>query len=534
MGTLDLKSAYPFQMALLPDPVTVEMIPAPEKRYARDAAGQAAFVAEWRGKYGVLYVSGEALDPIMPAFRMHDEARGGRLRYVFGRFEHAAVTIPELVIGVLRGALRIDRVGKPPTRGMPGFWMRGNAETSFLREGIRAFFSIKEDAQNEQALRDMAKLLMNSAYGKFIEIKRGEYLVSELFPMPRFQKKRAVCGTIARLFASSGALAPGMYFGEEGAEEDKAREIYAANVRADSSPAEAVVAYVEALDAAGVARTGSESIKVRDYVRGEKRYDCGHYFLPAYASQITGATSAMVGLMAHVVGALQGDTDSVHVPIPTGMRKIGEVKAKERYFEIMAAAGYPSPRVVVSAEGKHELVGGVPGLGKIGIWEEECPDPSEESILVRPKLYSHKFVAEHQFKDQKSGEPICKTCKLTFHESVELNHDDFCTIYKQAKHGFAKFHDPLVEEIQRSRGARDSRGRKMAHARKIRLHEAMRNLLTTGSHEYRTRSAPRRLRAAIAHGLTVGEFTSEPMKMILTPDPNTERGEGGETRWKRL
>ena len=54
MATLDLKSAYPFQMALLPDPVTVRMIEVSPKDYSRlgkRAAKQ--FVQDWRGKYGV-------------------------------------------------------------------------------------------------------------------------------------------------------------------------------------------------------------------------------------------------------------------------------------------------------------------------------------------------------------------------------------------------------------------------------------------------------------------------------------------------
>lgn len=530
MATLDLKSAYPFQMSLLPDPVTVEMVLVEPKEYGEGK--QTDFVADFKGQYGVLYVRGEGLDDVMPAFRVHDAERAGRLKYVAGPFDQVAVTIPELVIGVLRGALRVDAIVRSPTRNMAGVRMVGSAEHSFLRAGMRDFFGIKEDKENEQALRDMAKLLMNSAYGKLIEVKKGEFTVAEGFPMRRFVKKREVCGSIARIYASSGLTDKETYWGDSEEEREHARGYYRRAFeepwaqQGDQSPsagaADAVRSYVEALDSADVAAKGDDAVKIGHYLRSFKKYDCGQFFMPIYGAQITGATSAMVGLMAHVTGALQGDTDSVHVRLPEGVNKIGDLASKERYFQIMAEAGYPSPRMVRNADGKLECVGGVPGLGKIGIWEEECPEPSVESVLVRPKLYSHLFNA-------KPPEPRSGASDVGPTPDPASPPQEF----KQAKHGFAKFHTPAVEAAHKSRGTREERAKAANLERKRGLHAAMRELLESGVFEYATRRSPRRLREAIVHNLEVGEFTSREMKMVLARDPNTVTGVDGIVRWKR-
>jgi DNA polymerase type B, organellar and viral len=532
MATLDLKSAYPFQMSLLPDPVTVEMVLVAPKEYGADR--QAEFVEEFRGQYGILYVRGEGLDDVMPAFRVHDAERGGRLKYVAGPFDQVAVTIPELVIGVLRGAIRIDAVVASTTRNAGGVRMVGAPEHSFLRAGMRDFFGIKENKENEAALREMAKLLMNSAYGKLIEVKKGEFTVAEGFPMRRFVKKREVCGSIARIYASSGLIDKETYWGDSDAERAHARAYYRQAFEEpwaqqgiqlpSAGAADAVRSYVEALDSAGVAARGDDAVKIGHYLRSFKKYDCGQFFMPIYGAQITGATSAMVGLMAHVVGALQGDTDSVHVRLPEGVDKIGDLASKERYFQIMTEAGYPSPRMVRNGEGKLECVGGVPGLGKIGIWEEECPEPSVESVLVRPKLYSHLFNA----KPSESRNGASTSDSRPAPDPISPPQE-----FKQAKHGFAKFHTPAVEAAHKSRGTREERAKAANLERKRGLHAAMRELLESGVFEYVTRRSPRRLREAIVHNLEVGEFTSREMKMVLARDPNTVTGADGIVRWKR-
>ena len=494
MATLDLKSAYPFQLSLLPDPVTVEMeLISKISGFNPD---------EWRGLYGVLYVSGESLDDIYPAFRIHDPERNGRLRYVAGPFENVAVTIPELVIGCLRGSLRIDTIHK-------GVVMKGSAEKSFLREGVKMFFDIKENQANAKALRDMAKLLANSSYGKLIEVQAHDYLLAETFPMPRFAAHEQVCASLAEIFAACGPhpdASDSLYWGVEEAQIALAKSSYLADHDGyegslEDKGAVAVGWYVQALTLARVeiaSEKEGELCSIAQYMQSFRSFKAGQFFMPLYASQITGATSAMVGLMASCLRALQGDTDSVHVKLPEGVKRITEMPGYDRYFEIMKRSGYSSPK-----EAK-----------KLGSWEEETPEPSVESLLARTKLYSHKFA---------DG------------------------TYKQAQHGISKFHSPEIEAVLKGRpysdlatrglvhgASREERGALAKAVRASALHEAVRALIETGKFSYDAKRSPRKLREAVARGLVVGEFISRPMDLVLAGDPNTWRDDLGRVHWNRL
>ena len=493
MASFDLKSAYPSAMAQLPDPVTVQMSRIHEGR----------FVLEWyRGRYGVLCVSGTERSDTMPAFRVHDDASGGRLRYVSGAFHRQWVTIPECVIGVLRGTLTIDRVHD-------GVVMIGSSEESFIRAGIADFFAIKEDKNNEKALQDMAKLLANSFYGKLIEVTCTDYMIGEEILMPLFEERGEIARTIALIFACSGIQNPErVYWGKDGATQKLAMAEYrraAEKLVIPGAPDAAVAAiycYVEALNVAGEPRLPDKSTTVGRYVSGFKHYKCGQYFMPVYASQVTGLTSAMVGLMAECLNAWQGDTDSVHFQLPEGMTSGTLLPGYERYFDVMKEAGYHAPRKLADGSWYDAILEASPNLGS---WEEECPEPSLESILVRPKLYSHKF---HEGSLPKGG------------------------TYKQARHGFAKFHTPAIAEILRDmKLPRAERMKKAEKMRQAELHRGMRAVYEKGEFEYDTRPAPLRLRTAIKSGRTPGRFETRLIKMMQTTDPNNYLGDDQLIHW---
>jgi hypothetical protein len=454
--TLDIKSAYPYALACLPDPVTAVY------EYVRERKPDTGFsVDEWRGKWGVLRIDGYGLDDLHPALRTHD-TKNKRLRYLTGPFKNHAATIPEIVIGVLSGALRVDRIRE-------GVLMRGTAETSFLRDGMRAFFAIKNDTSKAKALRDMAKLLANATYGKLVEVNARDYSIADNFPMNRFLNTAGVSKTLARIYAGTGPdPEPDDYFGETEPQIARARALYS-RALSTIEPGErraglAVAAYLEALLAAGVPHDGSGQLTtVGDFMRTNTRFRCGQYFMPLCASLLTGLTSATVGLMARCLDAWQGDTDSVHVKLPPGVTRHTDLPGWARYHELLAAAGYG------------ERIPGAPDLGK---WECESSAPTVESVLARPKLYSHKFP---------DG------------------------TYKQAKHGFSRFPTDDAE-----------------------LHRAIGALARGESYSYDTRATPRKLREAVLSGAPVGEFTSRKMTMGLKPDPNTWKDENGIIRWLTL
>ena len=472
MLTLDIKSAYPYVMACLPDPVTTEYRSVKTRTYKLEEQGK--FAAEFRGRWGVLYIDGEGLDEVYPALREHD-LQNRRLRGVYGPFENLAATVPEIVIGVVLGTLRIDRV-----RG--GVIMEGSNRTSFLNAAMSKFFGIKNDKSKAKALRDMAKLLANSTYGKFVEINITEFDVAEDFPMKNFLHPE-VAPTIARLFAARGTVDKG-YFGEKGEQQERVMRSFLNGIRgiADDDPergALVILEYTEAMEAAGVDSDGDTTIG--DYMRKHVKHRVGQYFMPLQAAQITGLPSAMVGAAACCLGALQGDTDSVHVPVPKGF-----VCKKDANARTLNLPGWDDFEAVLRMAGYGEELKEIPDLGQ---WFCEADAPSSESVLVRPKVYSHRFP---------DGS------------------------HKQAKHGFSKFPRPDVHKSVDKKKAAESA-----------LHEAIRELVTEGTLSYMSRKAPRRLRAAVRNGGEVGEFVQSEVELILRQDPNTWKDSEGVVRWKK-
>ena len=486
MRVLDLKSAYLLQMCLLPDPVTVAMI---------SVWGSDGFDIEyWRGKYGVLIVSGESLDEFYPAFRVHDEKQNGRLRYVFGPFQEIAVTIPELVFGVLRGALRVDRIHY-------GVRMQGTPETSFLRGALKRFFDVKEDPTNQESLQKAAKLLGTSLYGKLVEVQCRDFGFGERCLIRHFAEVEKVSSSLAVLYAESGGseeTRDGLYWGETPEGQARARTAFDRTMHehesafADNASVGAVFAYCQALDFGGAETAKPGVCTLTEYLRSARVYKCGQYFMPLYAAQVTGATSAILGTMAACTLALQGDTDSVHIVLPKGVTSITELPGYHEYFDIVEKSGYVQPRKI---DGSY--VGGIPGLESLGAWEEEDNSPSLDSVLVRPKVYSHRYA--------KGSLPKGKT-------------------FKQAKHGFAKFHTKAVADAKPS---------ERAEVFTSELHLAMLALQAGRKVAYVTKPSPRKVKEAVRSGKPVGEFTPREITLGNPTDPNTRLTERGFVLWKR-
>jgi DNA polymerase type B, organellar and viral len=520
MVTFDLKSAYPQLMSLLPDPVTVQIR---QVQPVTEPSGLTSLLERLKGLYGVLVISGEGLDDIYPAFRIHDELRHGRLKYVYGKFDKVAVTIPEVLIGLARGALRIDAIHD-------GCVMIGECQASFLRLGVLDFFEIKEANRTiDKALSDMAKLLANSGYGKLIEVQESEYLIIDQIVMSRYVAKAKIAETLVWIYAN-GALDDGkgeespLYFGEVetikrwkgdslvdqlGLKANVRGRVFAVDMfekrrkalkKDEELGALAVVSYLYGLEMANEPSSG-ESCNVGEYLSEIKGYKAGAYFMPLYAAQITGCTSAKVGAMASAFGALLGDTDSVHVMADEfANMTMQESPQFQRYLEVMAIAGYPQPL----------------GKGELGSWEEECKVSSDESVLARTKLYSHRFIEE-----------------------------DGKVTYKQAHHGLPKFFTREIAAANAGRAfslvvnrttfeetkEKETKTKRGKIVRQTLLHEAIKELCLVGEYEYVTRPSPRKLVEAARSGMVAGEFVSRDTHASLNEDPNTWVDKEGTTRW---
>lgn len=538
LQVIDLVSAYAAALAGLPDPVTVAMEAV---KPSRDFD-----VRAWRGLYGVLEVDGESTDDAAPPFRVHEDER---LRYIAGKFERECLTIPEIVIGVLRGALRIDRI-----RG--GVVMRRSKhnDRSYYLAGIREFFQLKESNTKGTPLYSVGKLLLNGGYGKLYECNRGDFPIPIAVKMPHFAEGDRIAESIALIYSRLGPLGGtdkplgGVYWGENEAQKRQAYLYYSSELRAKpwmqgtARATAAVVAYVNALkraklrvepvrDKQGRAVTSGEKLpdlSIRAFLRQHKRYSCGSHFAPLYASQITGLTSAKLGLMAACLDAhtVCGDTDSIAFKATVKIRTTEDLSKLEgfrRYNELLDEAGYPSPRL------EHGKWVGViaPGAGidKLGSWELETPEPSVEALVVRPKVYSLRFS---------DGS------------------------FKQAFHSFAKYHSPEIDKIlnakyrspeidkilndrtlssdERAKRARLKRAELAKLKRAELLHEHMRDLIEQNATvEYDTRPSPTRLRQWILSNSreSPATFASRHIKVKRTPIPHTTETPDG-VRWNKL
>jgi hypothetical protein len=157
----------------------------------------------------------------------------------------------------------------------------------------------------------------------------------------------------------------------------------------------------------------------------------------------------------------------------------------------MQEAGYPSPR----RDRDSNWHGGidVPGMENLGGWELETPTPSVESVLVKPKVYSHRFA---------DGS------------------------YKQAVHGFVKYDTPDLEALRASALPREEKAKRARSIKAEALHQAFSRLLEGLEVTWNTRRSPRKLRQALVQHRTVGEFVSQPVKACHNPDPNTDFRDG--------
>lgn len=439
MVVRDIKSAYPYALTQLPDPVTVQC----------ERVKPWTKIADLRGTFGVLVIDGEGLDPVYPALRCHDDDRG-RLRGVYGRFRGLPATIPEVLIGLADGSLRVDSI-------RDGVAMRGDPEKSFLRQAMLDFFAIKDNPSNAPALQGTGKLLAVSTYGKLIEVQCDQYWLDSDVMCPPFRDLSSVAASLAKLYAET----PADQFDEAAAYLIERCGCHLAACRdvlcRGCGP--------EPVDAGPAKPLRSRTV-------GLRTYEAGQYFMPLYAAQITGLTSASLGAMARATRAAQGDTDSVHT---VGWQEEGY----EQFYRVMAEAGYDWPRK---------------GLGS---WSVETPTPSEESLCARVKLYSHKFV-DGTFLKCRCGAKVGFGCDCEDRP------------YKQAKHGFAKYPGGQAA-----------------------LHEAIRELVGGGSHKYQTRPSPRKIREALVAGLEVGEFVSRTVQVVAGLDPNLEIRDGV-AYWKKL
>ncbi len=290
----DIISAHGYAMTLLPDAATCKYRDIEPGDYRQE---------DWRGKWGCLCVSGEGLDKYYPALRVHDDKQGGKLQGIYGPFQKVWATVPEIVIGVESGRLEITAIHD-------GVEIVGSSEHSFLRKFVLQMFHIKQCNKQGTPLYLIAKLLINSLSGKLIEINYSRCDVDDYtahLPLPDVKGIEQEIPRLMNAYVRGGE--------------------------------EAVAKLAGKLDLQYVNRGEEDDLPLfvvaNKYLQG-KPAKAGHYYLPVHASQVSGFTSARLGLAAACMRGINGHTDAIFT--------IGkQEKGFQEYKRIMKAAGYPEP-----------------------------------------------------------------------------------------------------------------------------------------------------------------------------------------------
>jgi DNA polymerase type B, organellar and viral len=224
--------------------------------------------------WGCLCISGEALDPLYPPIVTTID---NRMVGVYGTFTHHWCTVPEIKIGIARGALRVDAIHY-------GFFMRGKTEGG-LKSFIENMYRLKDKEPKNSPIYIMSKLLSNAPYGKTCEKRKTLYSapfdedgVATIVFNIQDKTFKEEC---KKLYVEKGYAA--VY------EKQEKYLIDHGMLTPELTPKE---------------------LRLSEWF-DEGVYESGIYFNSALASQITGFTRAKLMAGAYLCHAVQGDTDSL-------------------------------------------------------------------------------------------------------------------------------------------------------------------------------------------------------------------------------
>ncbi len=150
VSVIDRKSAYPTILKMLPNPETVE--------YRKIAKG--TNFNSLIGKYGFVVATFAETNKQFPCVSLFGS--DGRTLHPHGQMEKITISIPELAVGVLTKSVKDVIIHD-------GFYITGEKGGIFY-DFIEKVYDIKNSAESKSPMYLVAKLMMNSLYGKLIEI----------------------------------------------------------------------------------------------------------------------------------------------------------------------------------------------------------------------------------------------------------------------------------------------------------------------------------------------------------------------------
>jgi hypothetical protein len=258
ISVIDRKSAYPTILKMLPNPETVTYHTIQKGTHFESLIG----------KYGFVVASFHEANDKHPCVSLH--GNDGRTMHPWGDFDHITISIPELAVGVLTGS-----VNNVVVHG--GFYLKGE-EGGIFYDFINRVYDLKNNSESKSPMYMVAKLLMNSLYGKLIEIHDLETSLIH----------------------------------------DSDYDLIVPNIKDDAIKKELLTAYTEEnykrFEEICEENKGKDLTTFGKYLEAEV-CTVGNYFTPVYASLVTALQRAWVVLVSRELEGLSGDTDSVFTPI---------------------------------------------------------------------------------------------------------------------------------------------------------------------------------------------------------------------------
>ncbi len=150
VSVIDRKSAYPTILKMLPNPETVTYHPIYKGTDFNTLIG----------KFGFVVASFTETNKTFPCVSLF--GLDGRTMHPWGDMKHVTLSIPELAVGVLTGSVSDVKISD-------GFYLEGTQGGIFYKF-IDKVYGLKNNSESKSPMYQVAKLLMNSLYGKLIEI----------------------------------------------------------------------------------------------------------------------------------------------------------------------------------------------------------------------------------------------------------------------------------------------------------------------------------------------------------------------------
>ncbi len=384
----DLHSAYPSAMMLLPDPCRMECAMLPPSIWTSIPNG-----VKKHNCMGFVRASFTIKEDVLfPSISMNNKKH---TLHQTGHYEKFAISLNEL-----SALFDLGQIARADIH--EGFMIIGSSSTSFLRKFVEYFYEIKEGAEKDDPVYLVAKLLMNSLYGKLIEVHEPnlpavqhnpdlyEWIVFD--PKPNKETKKQF---------------------------QKASQIYV------TDGMEGLYNFSRMNKMAYIQYSGNDHItldemknkvRVKDILVDQQSYT-GAYFLPIHASLITAMTRAKLVIMLNCFDAIGGDTDSMVNYMKPKTPEWIAAEEKANQYSLNAGCGSVKDDAGLLGYGV-EMVGGkgyVAGIKQYTLQAEG----------YKPKLAHHAITdppdSNWEIEDGKNeGEKRSKARKTFCRDAVKL------------------------------------------------------------------------------------------------------------------